>query len=92
MAPGRPSVFLVTLQAVEAPGTAPLTVLGFARAADEETAKAVALADLEGLGWTDIAVVRTGALVDWDALPDDFRGAVDTALRFGCGLIIYDEP
>jgi hypothetical protein len=88
----RPNVFLVTLQAVETAGAAPLTVLAFARADDEDAARAVATADLEGLGWTDIVVERTGALVDWNALPDDFRGAVDTAVRFGCGLIIYDEP
>lgn len=88
----RPRVFLVTLRAVETPGTAPLTVLAFARADDEDTAKAVAVADLEGFGWSDIDVQRTGELVDWDALPDDFRSAVDTAVRFGCGLIIYDEP
>ena len=88
----QPSVFLVTLKAVEAPGAAPLTVLAFARADDEDAGKAVAVADLEGFGWTDIVVERTGALVDWNALPDDFRGAVDTAVKFGCGLIIYDEP
>lgn len=88
----RPRVFLVTLQAVETPGTAPLTVLAFARADDEDAGKAVAIADLEGFGWSDIDVQRIGELVDWDALPDDFRSAVDTAVRFGCGLIIYDEP
>lgn len=88
----RPRVFLVTLQAVEAPGAPALTVLAFARADDEDAARAVAIADLEGLGWSDIAVARVGELVDWDALPDDFRSAVDTAVRFGCGLIIYDEP
>lgn len=88
----RPTVFLVTLQAVEAPGAAPLTVLAFARADDEPAARSVATSDLEGLGWTDIAVERVGELVDWAALPEDFRGAVDTAVRFGCGLIIYDEP
>lgn len=87
----RPRVFLVTLQAVE-PGGPPLTVLAFACADDEAAAGSVAVADLEGLGWTDIHVQRTGELVDWDALPDDFRRAVDTAVRFGCGLIIYDEP
>ncbi len=92
MAAERPQVFLVTLQAVEAPGAPALSVLAFARAHDENTARAVATADLEGLGWTDIAVARVGELVDWDALPDDFRSAVDTAVRFGCGLIIYDEP
>lgn len=88
----RPSVFLVTLQAVETPGAAPLTVLAFARADDERSAQGVAVTDLRGLGWTDITVIRIGALVDWDALPGDFQGAVDTAVKFGCGLIIYDEP
>ncbi len=88
----RPSVFLVTLKAVETPGAAPLTVLAFARADEEDAAKAVAVADLKAFGWTDIVVERTGALIDWDALPADFRGAVDTAVTFGCGLIIYDEP
>lgn len=88
----RPRVFLVTLRAVEAPGGPALTVLAFARADDEAAGQAVARADLEGLGWTDIEVQRVGELVDWNALPDDFKGAVDTAVRFGCGLIIYDEP
>jgi len=88
----RPCVFLVTLQAVEAPGAPLLTVLAFARADDEAAARAVAATDLKGMGWMDIQVQRTGELVDWDALPDDFRRAVDTAVRFGCGLIIYDEP
>jgi hypothetical protein len=92
MTPDRPSVFLVTLAAVEDVGSAALTVLAFARADSEETAKAVAVEDLEGLGWTEIQVVRTGELVDFAALPEDFRGAVDTAVRFGCGLIIYDQP
>lgn len=92
MTAARPRVFLVTLQAVEAPGAPALTVLAFARADDEDAARAVAAADLEGLGWRDILVQRMGELVDWDALPEDFRSAVDTAVRFGCGLIIYDEP
>jgi hypothetical protein len=92
MAAERPTVFLVTLQGVELAGSAPLTVLAFARADDEDAAAAVAVADLEGLGWTGIAVERIGALVDWDALPDDFRSAVDTAIRYGCGLIVYDDP
>jgi hypothetical protein len=92
MTADRPRVFLVTLQAVEAPGAPALTVLAFARADDEAAGQAVATTDLEGLGWTDIQVQRVGELVDWDALPDDFRSAVDTAVRFGCGLIIYDEP
>jgi hypothetical protein len=82
----------VTLQAVEHEGSPPLTVLAFACAGDENAASAVAVGDLQGLGWRDIAVQRIGVLVDHGALPDDFRAAVDTAMRFGCGLIIYDEP
>jgi len=92
MTADRPSVFLVTLEAVEVAGSAGLTVLAFACAETEGAARAVAIDDLQGLGWTGIRIVRTGELVDFAALPDDFRGAVDTALRFGCGLIIYDEP
>jgi hypothetical protein len=92
MTADRPSVFLVTLAAVEVVGSAALTVLAFARADTEDAAKAVAVEDLHRLGWTDIQVVRTGELVDFTALPEDFRGAVDTAVRFGCGLIIYDQP
>jgi hypothetical protein len=92
MTAARPSVFLVTLEAVEIAGSPPLTVLAFACADTEDAAKTVAVADLEGLGWTDAIVVRTGELIDFEALPDDFRAAVDTAVRFGCGLIIYDEP
>ena len=92
MAATPPVVFLVTLEAVEVADSRPLTVLAFARADTEDAAKAVATEDLRRLGWTDIRTVRTGELVDFAALPDDFRGAVDTAVRFGCGMIIYDEP
>jgi hypothetical protein len=86
-----PAVFLVTLEGVEVPDGARLTVLAFARAETEEAAKAVATADLAEQGWTEVRVLRTGELVDFAALPEDFRGAVDIALRFGCALIIYDE-
>ena len=92
MAATPPVVFLVTLEAVEVADSQPLTVLAFARADTEDAAKAIATEDLRRLGWTDIRTVRTGELVDFAALPDDFRGAVDTAVRFGCGMIIYDEP
>jgi hypothetical protein len=89
---GAPRVFLVTLEAVEAVGAPPLTVLAFARADDEDAGKAVAIAELEGCGWTSIHVVRTGELLDRRALPEDFRSAVANAERYGCGLIVYDEP
>jgi hypothetical protein len=85
-------VFLVTLKAVEAAGAPPLTVLAFARAGDEADAQSVAVAELEGFGWRAIQPLRTGELTDRSALPPDFRDAVANADRFGCGLIIYDEP
>jgi len=86
------SVFLVTLEAVETPGGPTLTVLAFAKAETPDAAGAVATDELAGFGWRDIRALRTGELVDFSALPDDFRDAVATAQRFGCGLIIYDEP
>lgn len=91
MAAAPPPVFLVTLEGVETPGEAALTVLAFARAETDDAARAATAAELRRLGWTGVEALRTGELVDWSALPDDFRGAVAAALRFGCGLIIYDE-
>jgi hypothetical protein len=92
VAEATPSVFLVTLEAVEADGSPPLTVLAFARADDEGAGKAAAIAELEGFGWSAIRVMRTGELLDRSALPEDFRSAVANAERYGCGLIVYDEP
>lgn len=90
MAP--PTVFVVTLEAVETGGQAPLTVLAFVRADDETAAGAAATAELAGLGWGDIRILRAGEVTNPDALPEDFRGAMANALTWGCGLIIYDEP
>ncbi|MEW5683779.1 MAG: hypothetical protein AB1942_02555 [Pseudomonadota bacterium] len=87
-----PTVFVVTLKAVEAAGQPSLTVLAFARADDEDAAGKVATAELEGLGWSGIEIERAGEVTNPDALPDDFRDAMATALTWGCGLIIYDEP
>jgi hypothetical protein len=87
-----PSVFLVTLEGVESPAGAVLTVLAFARADDEAAAMAAAAVELAALGWTGVRALRTGELIDWSALPDDFRAPVATALRHGCSLIIYEEP
>ncbi len=87
-----PTVFVVTLEAVEADGLSPLTVLAFARADDEAAAGAVATAELTGFGWRDIRILRAGEVTNPDALPDDFRDAMANALTWGCGLIIYDEP
>ena len=85
-------VFLITLQAVEPPATAPLTVLAFALAATVDEATATAKAELASFGWIEIQALRTGELMDEAALPADFRDAVANARRYGCGLIIYDEP
>ena len=86
------AVFLVTLQAVETAGGPALTVLAFAQAPTEDAAIGVATDELAGFGWTGIEALRTGEIIDFAALPEDFRAAVETARRFGCGLIIYDEP
>lgn len=82
-------VFVVTLEGIEA--NAALTVLAFVKAETAEAAEAAAADELQNLGWTDVRALRCGEVVDAAALPDDFRGAMATALRFGCGLIIYDE-
>lgn len=87
-----PRVFLVTLEAVEPPDAAILTVLAFARADDEDTAKTMAAGELRAFGWRDIHALRTGELIDWGALPEDFRASVATALEHGVGLIVYEEP
>ena len=83
--------FLVTLEADETPSGPRLTVLAFATGADEEAATAAAVADLQGQGFSGIAALRTGEVADPAALPADFRSAYQTALTWGCGLIIYDE-
>jgi len=85
-------VFVVTLEGVEPPATAALTVLAFVTAPTAEAAEATGAAEVAALGWIDVAVVRSGEVTDASALPADFAGAMETARRFGCGLIIYDEP
>ena len=92
MSAAADSVFLVTLEAVETAGGPLLTVLAFAKAETSDAAGVMAADELASFGWTDIRALRTGELVDFTALPEDFRDAVATAQRFGCGLIIYDEP
>lgn len=85
-------VFVVTLQGLEPPGPQPLTVLAFVTADSTGAAEAVGAAEVAAMGWTEVAVLRTGEVTDAAALPRDFAGAMETARRFGCGLIIYDEP
>ena len=84
-------MFVVTLEGAEPPASAVLTVLAFVEAESPEAAEATGAAEVVALGWRDVAVVRSGEVTDVDALPADFAGAMATARRFGCGLIIYDE-
>ena len=88
----RAVVFVVTLQALEAGAAGPLTVLAFARAPTDAEAEAVAAADLADQDWRDIRVLRTAEVIDPPALPEDFRSAYQTGLKWVCALIIYDEP
>jgi len=97
MAEPADNVFVVTVEAVAGPGVDPpdgrrYTILAFACAADEAAAALVARADLAAGGWMDIEVLRTGEIVRPEAVPDDLRNALETARRFGCALVIYDEP
>lgn len=85
-------VFVVTLEGAEAAGGPFLTVLAFACAPDEAAAEQAGADELRRLGWTEVRVVRTGELTDPQALPADFSDAYANALRYGCALIIYDEP
>ena len=84
-------VWLVTLEGAEAVGGPMLTVLAFVKADTEAAAEAGAVAELAELGWSQVTALRSGEVVDAAAVPEDFRGAMDEALRFGCGLIVYDE-
>jgi len=85
-----PNVFLVTLEGVE--GGDALTVLAFVRAETGEAAEAAAAEELVGFGWSNVQALRHGEVVDAAALPPDFREAMDQALKFGSGLIIYEAP
>ncbi|WP_293906755.1 hypothetical protein [Phenylobacterium sp.] len=85
-----PSVFIVTLEGVEA-GTR-LTALAFVRAADGAAAEAAGVRELADLGWSAIVALRHGEVVDAEAMPADFAGAMETMSRYGTALIIYDAP
>ena len=82
----------MTLQGVEVAGGPALTVLAFVAADAADAGEAQAVREVEAMGWREVAALRSGEVVDESALPDDFRGALATARRYGCGLIIYDEP
>lgn len=85
-------VFVVTLQGVEGGRPPALTILAFVRADTEGDAEAVAVVEAGRDGFPDAQVLRTAEVIDAAALPEDFAGAMASALRYGCGLIVYDEP
>jgi len=89
MNPEPSGVFVATLEDRSARR---LAVLAFARAGDEAEAQARAAAELSGFGWLDVRALRASEVTDAGALPEDFRAAYETALAYGCALIIYDEP
>ena len=74
-------VFVVTLEGVEPPASAVLTVLAFVAAVDAEAAEATGAAEVAALGWRDVAVVRSGEVTDVEALPADFAGAMRRSHR-----------
>lgn len=84
--------FLVTLEANETPSATRSTILAFALGADEAAARAAAAAELEHFGWAEIEILRAAEVTDPSAVPEDLRGALATAYKWGCGLIIYEAP
>jgi len=89
--PPAPALFVVTLTGREAPAAPKLTVLAFAKGADEAAACARAAGALDALAWSEIEALRCGEVVRPEAVPEDFAAAVATASEHGCALIIYDE-
>jgi hypothetical protein len=83
-------VFVVTLEGVEPPDPARLTVLAFVAADTGEEAEATGTAALDQRGWTDVQALRAGEITDEGAVPADFANAFASARRHGIGLIIYD--
>lgn len=67
-------------------------ILVFARAGDEDAARAVAFRGLAQLGWTHAVALRAGEITVPDAIPADLRGAFERAFAHGCALLVYDEP
>ncbi|WP_334161180.1 hypothetical protein [Phenylobacterium sp.] len=84
------AIFVATLEGYEPDDPARLTVLAFVAAEDEAGAQAQALAALAERGWTEVASLRAGEVTDEAAVPDDFATAMDSARRWGLGLIIYE--
>jgi hypothetical protein len=91
------SIFLVTTQAVAGPDSEDAdgrryTILAFAQAGAENDAEAIVRDDLAAQGYINVEIERTGEITDPTAIPEDLRNAYHTALKWGCALIIYDEP
>lgn len=89
-------VFVLTLQAVAGPENSEpdgkrYTILAFARGETEEAATAAAFRGLGARGWIDGRSLRCGEIVDAGAVPEDLRGALQSAQANGCALIVYDE-
>lgn len=85
-------VFVVTLEALEAGRPPALTILAFVKAGAEADAEATAIVEVGRDGFSDARVLRTAEVIDAAALPEDFGGAMANAQRYGCGLIVYEEP
>jgi hypothetical protein len=94
---GPPYIFVATVEAVagpenDVPDGRKYSILAFVEAGDEAAAGVRAERELTETGWIDIEVLRCGEVTDEAAVPADFVQALETARRWGCGLIVYEEP
>ena len=85
-------VFVVTLEALEGGRPPALTILAFVQAGTDAEAEATAVVEAGRDGFSDARVLRTAEVIDAAALPEDFGPAMANARRYGCGLIVYEEP
>lgn len=85
-------VFVVTVEALEDGRPPALTILAFIQAATEAEAEATAIVEVGRDGFSEARVLRTAEVIDAAAMPEDFSSAMANARRYGCGLIVYDEP
>jgi hypothetical protein len=85
-------VYVVTLEALEGGKPPALTILAFVQAGTEAEAEATAILEVGRDGFSDARVLRTAEVIDAAAMPEDFGTAMANARRYGCGLIVYDEP
>ena len=97
MADAPPPVFVLTVQALAGPANSVpdgrrYDLLVFARGDDEAAADAAARKALASLGWEAPAIRRTGEITRPEGIPQDLRGAWQTACAHGCAVIVYDEP